>query len=146
MQLQTASDTAVELVYSNNSPVQCLIKDRAKPFRPGQGETTKQLWVAQLNNEVSQQLCKGGAELALDIAKTALSEVFKVPVPELSHHYCHYWRFAHTASNASPMGLISDAKLGLAAGGDWSFGASIQASYQAACTLSTLIADKTNHC
>ncbi|MFT4993534.1 MAG: renalase [Paraglaciecola sp.] len=146
MQLVSPIDTGVELLYLKNSPVQCLIKDSAKPLRAVSGTPIKQLWVAQLNNEVSEKLTKDGAKLALEMAKSSLSEVFKIPHPELTEYYQHYWRFARTARGVAPMGLVSNADMGLAAGGDWSFGASIQASFQAACALSALIADKAYSC
>jgi renalase len=136
MQLTQPIASHAELIYLKNLPVQTLIQDSAKPGRQGQA---KQLWIAHLSHEVSAQLGRDGAAEAHALAEQTLQQVFPDADVQFANHYCHYWRYARPARQQGAIGLIVDKQTRLLAGGDWSYGASIQAAYKAATGLYDVI-------
>lgn len=132
MQLTQPIATKAELIYLKGLPVQTLIQDSAKP---GREVACKPVWVAHLNHELSAQLGTEGAAEALELAQQTLAKVLGVAKMQIANHYCHYWRYARPAQKQPAIGLITDKQQRIFAGGDWSYGASVQAAFQAATAL-----------
>lgn len=136
-----ASD--IDLVYLKNQSLQTLVRDSAKPLRPQFFASDKaeksEIWVAQLDNHLSDDLGKQGKDQAISIAIKGLCELFDLPVKSVSNTYAHYWRYARPSAGQKSLGIFSDPEHGFYVGGDWSFGASIESAYEAAVTLSQLI-------
>jgi predicted NAD/FAD-dependent oxidoreductase len=95
--------------------------------------------VAQLTNKLSDDLGKLGKEKAIAIATKGLCELFNLPGSSVLNTYAHYWRYARPSAGQKPLGIVSQREYGIYVGGDWSFGASIESSYEAALTLSQSI-------
>jgi predicted NAD/FAD-dependent oxidoreductase len=138
----TATDT--DMFYLKQQAVQTLVRDSAKPFRPnaiGNNERAE-VWVAQLSNDLSDRLGKEGKLAAIDYAKSAYCQLFEQPLDLIGHTVAHYWRYARPSPEQAPLGLISDVSSGLLAGGDWSFGVSIEAAIEAANAMFEVINSK----
>jgi renalase len=129
MQLTQSIATHVELIYLKNTPVQTLIRDSAKPDRKS---SQQQLWIAHFDHHISAQLGEEGASEAMLLAGQVLQQVFPDADLQFANHYCHFWRYARPAQKQAAIGLIIDKQQNIFAGGDWSYGASIQAAWQAA--------------
>jgi renalase len=132
----------VDLVYLKDQSIQTLVRDSGKPLRP-QILTTKaggksEIWVAQLANELSDDLGKLGKDKAIAIATEVLCELFDLPKSSVSNTHTHYWRYARPSPGQKPLGILSQDN-GVYVTGDWSFGASIESAYEAALTLSQTI-------
>lgn len=129
----------VDLLYLKGLPVQTLIRDSAKPDRPKVDSTElgkpSEIWVAQLTNELSDGLTKVAKEQAIALANKTFCDLFELPKHNISHNFAHYWRFARPSAGQTPLGLIEQSNLGFYAGGDWSFGASIESAFEAAINL-----------
>ena len=133
----------IDLVYLKKQPIQTLIRDSVKPLRPhtsaSQSKAKSEIWVAQLDNKLSDKLGKLGKEKAISIATNGLCELLNIPEQSVSNTYAHYWGFAKPCDDQPPLGILSQQKHGLYVGGDWSFGASIESAHEAALTMSQAI-------
>lgn len=133
----------VDLVYLKNQPIQTLVRDSGKPLRPqvltSDDGSKNEIWVAQLANKLSDDLGKTGREEAIAIATKGLCELFELPDKWVSNTYAHYWRYARPKVGQKSLGILSQQEYGIYAGGDWSFGASIESAYEAAIKLSQAI-------
>ena len=133
----------IDLVYLKNQSIQTLIRDSAKPLRPqactSESGNKSEIWVAQLDNKLSDELGKQGKDKAISIATEGLCELFNIPEQSVSNIYAHFWGFAKPHDGQKPLGIVSQQKHGLYVGGDWSFGASIESAYEAALTISQAI-------
>jgi renalase len=142
LKLEQLVASEVDLVYLKDQSIQTLVRDSGKPLRPQvltpEAESKNEIWVAQLANNVSDELGKLGKEKAISIATKGLCELFDLPDKSVSNTYAHYWRYARPRSGQKPLGILSQDN-GLYVGGDWSFGASIESAYEAALTLSQAI-------
>jgi predicted NAD/FAD-dependent oxidoreductase len=138
---QVASE--VDLVYIKNHSLQTLVRDSGKPQRPqfftSEAGKQSEIWVAQLANTLSDGLGKLGKDKAISIATKGLIELFDLPEKSVSNSYAHYWRFARPSARQKPLGILSYQDFGIYVGGDWSFGASIEAAYEGVLTLSKSI-------
>jgi hypothetical protein len=143
MQVASKSNIDIDLVYLKGLAVQTLVKDSAKPNRPlmetTQTSDTAEIWVAQLSNTLSDSLNKVGKDQAVEIANQTLCDLLNIPKENIGSYYAHYWRFARPDAGQTPLGIISQTDVGFYAGGDWSFGASIEAVYEAANSLKQAI-------
>lgn len=123
------------LVYLQNSALQTLVNNSAKPGRNAE----RPIWVAYLSNAFSDD----NADIDVhELNSMVLAEIQRLSaqeLPNLVNFHRHYWRFARPQSGQSHNGIIRSPKINLAAGGDWSFGASVQSSYLAATELTKLI-------
>lgn len=124
-----------EIIYLKNAALQTLVQDSAKPGR----SQANQVWVAHMSHALSEQLGKQGEPLVMDYVLRAFRQVFGQHIPEIQYQYLHFWRYARPAVGQPPLGIIDKSEYALAAGGDWSCGASVQAAYQAASKLAELI-------
>jgi renalase len=142
LKLEQLIASEVDLVYLKDQSIQTLVRDSGKPLRPQvltpESESKNEIWVAQLTNNLSDELGKQGKEKAISIATKGLCELFDLPDKSVSNTYAHYWRYARPRSGQKPLGILSQDN-GLYVGGDWSFGASIESAYEAALTLSQAI-------
>jgi predicted NAD/FAD-dependent oxidoreductase len=142
LKLEQLVASEVDLVYLKDQSIQTLVRDSGKPLRPhvltSGAESKNEIWVAQLANNVSDELGKLGKEKAISIATNGLCELFDLPEKSVSHTYAHYWRYARPSPGQKSLGILSQDN-GLYVGGDWSFGASIESAYEAALTLSQAI-------
>jgi renalase len=142
LKLEQLVASEVDLVYLKDQSIQTLVRDSGKPLRPQvltpEAESKNEIWVAQLTNNLSDELGKQGKEKAISIATKGLCELFDLPDKSVSNTYAHYWRYARPRSGQKPLGILSQDN-GLYVGGDWSFGASIESAYEAALTLSQAI-------
>lgn len=131
--------TDIDLLYLKGMPIQTLVRDSAKPERPmtisQKVGNQSEIWVAQLANELSDSLAKIGKEQAIELANNTFIDFFNTPKKNISHNMAHYWRFARPLTGQPPLGLISQPSIGFYAAGDWSFGASIEAAFEAAKSL-----------
>jgi hypothetical protein len=133
----------VDLVYLEDQSIRTLVRDSGKPLRPqvldadtgGESE----IWVAQLTNNLSDELGKEGKDKAISIATRGLCELFDLPDKSILNTYAHYWRYAKPHEGQKPLGILSQHEHGVYAGGDWSFGASVESAYEAALALSQSI-------
>ncbi|WP_293762224.1 NAD(P)-binding protein [uncultured Paraglaciecola sp.] len=135
----------IDLVYLKAQSIQMLIRDSAKPLRPLPLESTghSEIWVAQLDNKLSDELGKQGKEKAVSVATEGICELFNIPEKSVSNIYAHYWGFAKPGDDQKSLGILSQQKRGLYVGGDWSFGASIESAFEAALTIShSIITDE----
>lgn len=143
LKLESLVASDVDLVYLKNQSIQTLVRDSGKPLRPKTpiSEMGKQseIWVAQLANKVSDDLDKQGKEEAISIATKGLCELFGLPDKSVSKTYAHFWRYARPSPGQKPLGILSQPENGLFVGGDWSFGASIESTYEAALALNQAI-------
>lgn len=143
LELERVVDTDVDLVYLKNHAMQTLMRDSNKPKRPlvpcSQSGKTREIWVAQLANALSDNLGKQGKDKAIAIAKKSLCELFEISDGSVSNTYGHYWRYARPSLGQKPLGILSNHDQGIYLGGDWSFGVSIESAYEAALTLSQSI-------
>ena len=143
LKLEQLVASEVDLVYLKDHAIQTLVRDSGKPQRPqvftsAAGEQGE-IWVAQLANTLSDDLGKLGKDKAISIATKGLCELFDLPDKSVSNSYAHYWRFARPRARQKPLGIFSYHEYGIYVGGDWSFGASIEAAYEGALTLSQSI-------
>ena len=131
----------IDLVYLKEQSIQMLIRDSAKPLRPLTLEPkgNSEIWVAQLDNKLSDQLGKQGKDKAVSVATDSICELFNIPEKFVSNIYAHYWGFAKPCDSQKPLGILSQQNIGLYVGGDWSFGASIESAFEAALTMSQAI-------
>jgi len=133
----------IDLVYLKNQSIQTLVRDSGKPLRPQvstqEAGSKSEIWVAQLANQLSDDLGKLGKENAISIATNGLCELFNLPKSSVSNTYAHYWRYARPSQGQKPLGILSQHKNGIYFGGDWSFGSSIESAHEAALTLSQSI-------
>ncbi|MFT5839132.1 MAG: renalase [Flavobacteriales bacterium] len=133
---------AVDLVYLKDQSIQTLVRDSGKPLRPPVLTTEvggkSEIWVAQLANELSDDLGKEGKDKAIAIATEKLCALFDLPDTSVSNTHAHYWRYARPSPRQIPLGILSQQN-GVYVTGDWSFGASIESAYEAALTLSQTI-------
>jgi len=133
----------VDLVYLKNHAIQTLVRDSSKPQRPqcfsSEAGEKNEIWVAQLANQLSDKLGKSDTDMAISIATKGFCELFNLPYKSVSHSYAHYWRYARPSAGQKPLGILSHHQHGIYAGGDWSFGASIESAYEAALTLNQSI-------
>jgi renalase len=132
----------VDLVYLKDQSIQTLVRDSAKPFRPQvlppEAGGKSEIWVAQLDNQLSDNLGKLGKEKAIAIATRGLCELFNLSDKSVLNTFAHYWRYAKPSAGQKPLGILSQEN-GVYATGDWSFGTSIESAYEAAVTLSQTI-------
>lgn len=133
----------VDLIYLKDHPLQTLVRDSSKPKRPhlltSQIAETSEIWVAQLANDLSDDIGKQGAGKAISIATKGLCEMFDLPEKSVSNTCAHYWRYARPSAGQKPLGILSYPEHGIYIGGDWSFGVSIESAYEAAKALSQTI-------
>ncbi|WP_299079603.1 NAD(P)-binding protein [uncultured Paraglaciecola sp.] len=146
LKLQPVVASDIDLVYLKNHSIQTLVRDSSKPFRP-QLVNTKQgvnseIWVAQLANKLSDEIGQAGKEYAISLATNALCELLDLPIDAVTHSEGKYWQYARPSHGQEPLGILS-LQNGMYIGGDWSFGASIEAAFNGARALSqTLIANE----
>ena len=140
LKLQPLVTSEVDLVYLKNQPIQTLVRDSNKPRRPqvltSESADKSEIWVAQLANELSDDLGKPGKEKAISIATSNLCELLDLPTDSVTNTYAHYWLYARPSDGQKPLGILSLKEHGLYVGGDWSFGASIESAYETALALS----------
>lgn len=133
----------VDLVYLKNQSIQTLVRDSAKPQRPQVLSSLignkSEIWVAQLDNKLSDELGKQGKEEAISIASKGFCEFFNLPDNTVLNTFAHYWGYAKPRDGQKPLGILSEHKHGVYVGGDWSFGSSIESAYEAAITISQAI-------
>jgi hypothetical protein len=133
----------IDLLYLKEQSIQTLIRDSAKPMRSqvstSQSKEQSEIWVAQLDNKLSDELGKQGKEEAISIATRGLCELFAIPDKAVSNTYAHYWGYAKPGDGQKPLGILGQQKYGLYIGGDWSFGNSIESAHEAARTMSQAI-------
>lgn len=136
-----ASD--VDLVYLKSQSIQSIVRDSSKPKRPlvvtCDTQDKGDIWVVQLANKLSDDLGKVGENKAISIAIEGFCDLFDLPVQSVLNTYAHYWPYARPSSKQQPLGILSLPEHGVYVGGDWSFGASIEAAYEAALALSQAI-------
>jgi predicted NAD/FAD-dependent oxidoreductase len=129
----------VDLIYLKNHAVQTLVRDSNKPKRTGfsnaQGIKLREIWVAQLANELSDEIGKLAKNKAIGIAKKCLCELFDLPDESVSNTYGHFWQYARPSPSQRPLGIMANHEQGVYVGGDWSFGASIESAFDAAVAL-----------
>lgn len=132
--------SAVDLVYLKGHSIQTLVRDSSKPQRP-EVTTTQQneIWVAQLANELSDDLGSQCMNEAISIATKELCELFGLSNQSVTDTYAHYWRYARPSAGQKPLGILSNHENGIYLGGDWSFGSSIESAYEGARALVQLI-------
>jgi|GEM_PF-4355492 hypothetical protein len=133
----------VDLVYLENQSIRTLVRDSGKPLRPEVFDANtggeSEIWVAQLTNNLSDDLGKEGKDKAISIATKGLCELFNLPDKSVLNTYAHYWRYARPREGQKPLGILNQHEYGVYAGGDWSFGTSIESAYEAALALSQSI-------
>ena len=133
----------IDLVYLKNQSIQTLIRDSAKPLRPqvsiSESGAKNEIWVAQLDNKLSDKLGKQGKEEAISIATKGLCGLLNLSDKSVSNIYAHYWGYAKPCDEQKPLDILSQHKHGLYIGGDWRFGASIESAHEAALTISQAI-------
>jgi renalase len=133
----------VDLVYLKEQSIRTLVRDSGKPLRPqifdAETGNKSEIWVAQLTNKLSDDLGKEGKDKAISIATKGLCELFDVSNKSVLNTYGHYWRYARPREGQKPLGILNQHEYGLYAGGDWSFGATIESAHEAALTLSQAI-------
>jgi predicted NAD/FAD-dependent oxidoreductase len=143
LKLEQLVEYGVDLVYLKDQAIQTLVRDSNKPLRPQvatlQTESKSEIWVAQLANKHSDDLGEFGKEEATSIAIKGLCELFNIPEKSVSNHYAHYWKYARPSPSQSSLGMLSQPMEGFYTAGDWSYGASIESSYEAALRLSQTI-------
>ncbi|MEP1449150.1 MAG: NAD(P)-binding protein [Paraglaciecola sp.] len=140
LKLDQLVTSAVDLVYLKGHPIQTLVRDSSKPQRP-EVMTAQQneIWVAQLTNELSDDLGSQAMNEAISIATKELCELFGLSKQSVTDTYAHYWRYARPSAGQNPLGMLSNHQHGIYVGGDWSFGASIESAYEGARALVQLI-------
>ena len=133
----------VDLIYLNDQSICTLVRDSGKPLRPKifDADTSgkSDIWVAQLTNTLSDDLGKEGKDQAISIATKGLCELFNLSSMSILNTYGHYWRYARPREGQKPLGILNQHECGIYAGGDWSFGATIESAHEAALTLSQAI-------
>ena len=115
------------LIYVAGRPIQNLINQSAKPG----SESTPSVWVAQFDHGFSAENQHAPPEILLAEVQKQFMEIFSVS-PHIEHHYQHFWRYARPSPADKALGGILPCHAGLFAGGDWSFGGSVQAAFKAA--------------
>jgi len=128
----------MKVIHLANNALQTLVFDSEKPNRPSL-QNNEQIWVAQLNHELSATLGKEGKAEAIKLACAALCQYFNLSAEVIQHTEGHFWRFARSQKGQKPLGIIHNQSNNLIAGGDWSFGASVQSTYNAAQTISQIV-------
>ena len=132
-----------DLVYFEDQSIRTLVRDSGKPLRPQVFDADtggeSEIWVAQLTNNLSDELGKEGKDKAISIATKELCKLFDLPDKSILNTYAHYWRYARPRDGQKPLGILNQHEFGLYAGGDWSFGTSIESAYEAALALSQSI-------
>jgi renalase len=123
--------TQAELIFSQDTAIQSLIRDSAKPMR-SELPVSQSIWVAQLNHQLSFELGREGQQQAVELAKKAVCQILQIDKSEIQCELAHFWRYARSEQGQMPLGLIQNTQQGLIAGGDWSFGGAVQGAYQAA--------------
>ena len=113
-----------------DNDVQSLIFDSEKPNRPVL-PSRQQIWVAQLNHQLSASLGKDGKTEAIALAWESLKQFFGLDQQAILFTEAHFWRFARSESGQAALGIIHLQDSNLIAGGDWSFGASAQSAFKA---------------
>lgn len=127
LHLETTLDTPINVAMPQNSRVQMLLRDSAKPGRdPG-----REIWVVQFSHDYSARLKAQGVEEVWRHASEALGTLLAVPEPKVLAFYQHYWRFARAARSATLPGILLQPASRLAAVGDWSVGGSLEAAWRA---------------
>ena len=134
-QLKEAINTPAELIYLHNQPIQTLINQSAKPG----SDTSLPIWVAQFDNHFSDQHHTMETGQLMTLVGEQFEQVFNTRV-SFEHAYQHFWRYARPSPSAVKPGILSFQRDTLLAGGDWSFGGSVQAAYLAATRLFEQIA------
>ena len=133
----------VDLVYLENQSIRTLVRDSGKPLRPEVFDANtggeSEIWVAQLTNNLSDDLGKEGKDKAISIATKGLCKLFNLPDKSVLNTYAHYWRYARPREGQKPLGILNQHEYGVYAGGDWSFGTSIESAHEAALALSQSI-------
>jgi renalase len=119
-----------KVIYLENNALQTLIFDSEKPNRPVL-QDQQQIWVAQLNHQLSAILGKDGKAEAITLACDSLCQFFKLDPQAIQHTEGHFWRLARSEREQLPLGIIHHQNSNLIAGGDWSFGASVQSAFKA---------------
>ena len=132
-----------DLVYFEDQSIRTLVRDSGKPLRPQVFDADtggeSEIWVAQLTNNLSDELGKEGKDKAISIATKELCKLFDLPDKSILNTYAHYWRYARPRDGQKPLGILNQHEFGLYAGGDWSFGTSIESAHEAALALSQSI-------
>jgi renalase len=132
-----------DLVYFEDQSIRTLVRDSGKPLRPQVFDADtggeSEIWVAQLTNNLSDELGKEGKDKAISIATKELCKLFDLPDKSILNTYAHYWRYARPRDGQKPLGIFNQHEFGLYAGGDWSFGSSIESAYEAALAFSQSI-------
>jgi renalase len=135
--------SGIDLVYLKEQSIRTLVRDSGKPLRPQTFDADtgrkSEIWVAQLTNKLSDDLGKEGKDKAISIATKGMCELFDVPIKSVLNTYGHYWRYARPREGQKPLGILNQQKYGLYAGGDWSFGTTIESAHEAALSLSQAI-------
>lgn len=123
--------THAELIFSQDCPIQSLIRNDTKPGRKPM-PVNQSIWVAQLNHQISCELGKEGQQQAIALAKAAVAQILNIETSNIHDELAHFWRYARSEQGQKPLGLIQQSNEDLFAGGDWSFGGAVQGAYQAA--------------
>ena len=135
---QPVTDSA-SLVYIADGPIQCLINQSAKPG----SDSSSSVWVAQFAHDFSDENPNADPHKLIAEVTKAFMDVFSAQT-EIEHVYQHFWRYARPAPGQKNLGLIMPCDSSLVAGGDWSYGGSVQAAFKAANRLFDEITRQTN--
>lgn len=135
IELANPIETEAELIYMHQSPLQLLSKESAKPGT----SLRRQVWVAHFTNAYSDANSDKTPEALLEIALAEISRVFYNVSLSATNYYHHFWRYARPTAEQFPIGILSLADDTLIAGGDWSFGSSVQAAFLASNALAEQI-------
>ncbi len=128
LQFEQPVSINAEMIEFAKGPIKLIVHDSAKPGR----RQTNDVWVAYFRHD----LCADKSALDhSELQNLALQELHKLSrdeLPAVIHRYQHYWRFAQLNLHQQAQGIFWDPVQRLASGGDWSYGASVQASFQCA--------------
>ena len=138
IKLQSTIKPKMKVIQLANNALQTLVFDSEKPNRPVL-QNNEQIWVGQLNHELSVTLGKEGKAQAIKLACASLCQYFNLSPEVVQATEGHFWRFARSQKGQKPLGIITHQQKNLIAGGDWSFGASVQSAYKAAQAISLTV-------
>ena len=134
IKIHSVTKPNARVIHFQDHPLQTLILDSEKPERP-ELRDEEQIWVAQLNHELSASLGKIGKDKAILVASQSLCQYLNIEHCAVQYTEGHFWRFARSEKGQKPLGIIHHQDTNLLVGGDWSFGASVQSVFNASLAI-----------
>ncbi|MCV2885560.1 NAD(P)-binding protein [Aestuariibacter sp. AA17] len=133
MEIAQPINTHAKLIHVEQSDIQVVCLDTSKTL--SRSPNIHQTWVVYFSHEFSDRHPQIDEDALLATAKQTLCDMFGVSALKVTSSYRHYWRFARPALGEAPIGIFQSKCNTVFAGGDWSFGASFQAAFQASNSL-----------